>query len=516
MDKSEKFTYKIYGALGVFILALLGGWLLLNLDSNEHWSLTVEGVGTYSSCRVADLNSDGVLDVVVGLGAKEYQASEFGVIAIDGKSGELLWSVPCRNQMVGSAIFNDIDKDGISDVVIGGRSAQFLAINGQNGKVIWEFLPDFKNIDLVSDTTLLNFFSPQWVDDFDEDQVPDILVSFGGMVSAAPDNKDRPSGRLRILSGATGNVLGDAPMPDNRETYFSPVVLPGAKLLESLVIYGSGGETINGGLYVATIGDIISGDLRASKKLADGRGKGFIAPPILIDITADKIVDVVVNSFDGRMLAFDGNNLVQLWEYRAGDSLEAYSCNAPLDVNHDDVPDLFGNFGIGQWPHSRRAVQVVVDGKTGTELSRTNIGSIQYASPLTADLTGDGKVDVVFSINYISKGAWEGQVLEGELDLFRYQTELIVQDVTNEATFSLTGKMPGTNIGSTPLLSDLDKDGKLDLVFCRMTDEFNLFSFKELVVERKELNLDSRRLVWGAYMGDDYNCIYNCLASKLQ
>ena len=45
------------------------------------------------------------------------------------------------DQIFGSASFLDINRDGVPDVIIGGRAAELKAINGKNGKVLWAFFP---------------------------------------------------------------------------------------------------------------------------------------------------------------------------------------------------------------------------------------------------------------------------------------------------------------------------------------------------------------------------------------
>src|SRR5690606_189704 len=92
-----------------------------------------------SSPRTADLNNDGVLDIVMGAGKNEYQESDMGVLAFDGKTGELLWKQKCRDQVFGSATFCDANGDNIKDVFIGGRSPQLKAIDGKTGALLWEF-----------------------------------------------------------------------------------------------------------------------------------------------------------------------------------------------------------------------------------------------------------------------------------------------------------------------------------------------------------------------------------------
>ena len=107
------------------------------------WNQSYPAIGSQSSPRSADLNQDGVLDFVMGGGKNEYQRSDFGVFAFDGKTGKTLWSFPSKDQIYGSSTFIDIDSDGTNDVVLGGRSNILVALNGKNGKMIWEWTYKF-------------------------------------------------------------------------------------------------------------------------------------------------------------------------------------------------------------------------------------------------------------------------------------------------------------------------------------------------------------------------------------
>ena len=87
--------------------------------------------------------------------------------------------------MVGSAIFKDINSDRVPDVFIGGRSAQFHAIDGRSGSILWSYLEeDYVSPDIRTDTLLLNFFSPQFIPDQNGDGEEDLLTVFGGFVHA--------------------------------------------------------------------------------------------------------------------------------------------------------------------------------------------------------------------------------------------------------------------------------------------------------------------------------------------
>src|SRR5688500_18256211 len=100
-------------------------------QSSKGWVVEFANIGTHSSPMAADLNKDGVKDLVIGCGKKEFQALDSGIIAVDGATGKVLWNAPARDQIFGSAAFLDINRDGVPDVIIGGRAAELKAINGK-------------------------------------------------------------------------------------------------------------------------------------------------------------------------------------------------------------------------------------------------------------------------------------------------------------------------------------------------------------------------------------------------
>src|SRR5688572_19620704 len=96
---------------------------------SKGWAVEFSNIGIHSSPRAADLNMDGVKDLIIGCGKKEFQALDSGIIAVDGATGKVLWNVPARDQIFGSAACLDINRDGVPDVIIGGRAAELKAIN---------------------------------------------------------------------------------------------------------------------------------------------------------------------------------------------------------------------------------------------------------------------------------------------------------------------------------------------------------------------------------------------------
>src|SRR5690606_39899517 len=108
--------------------------------SEMAWQVNFNNIGSFSSTRVADLNRDGILDIVMGAGGKENSASDTAIIALDGATGQLLWKAPGENQFVGSSVHQHPTADGIREVVIGGRRSGRVALSRAGRLVIWRFL----------------------------------------------------------------------------------------------------------------------------------------------------------------------------------------------------------------------------------------------------------------------------------------------------------------------------------------------------------------------------------------
>lgn len=488
----------------LLILSIVAIVLLKSCSSfdSDNWKISIPEIGLTSSPRPVDLNGDGVLDLVVGGGGSEFTETDYGVMAIDGSNGELLWKVGAWNQVVSSPVFKDITSDGTPDVFIGGRSAIFMAIDGSNGDVIWQFLSYESGMDLINDTSYLNFYTPQFVEDVDADGYDDLLVSFGGFFKAGTGDPERPSGELMLISSQSGEVLRKLNMPDGKETYMSPIIHDFHNNNKPDIIIGTGGESLPGQLFRIKYEDLLAEKLSDTISLAVGPKKGFIAPPVLADINADGVLDIIANSVDGRMISIDGKTNEKIWEVSLGEGFEVYTMPAPGNFTGDHTPDFYGSFGKGVWPDSEFIAHIIVDGKDGKIVFSDSVGFFQYASPVVYDLTKNG-IDEVIIVNNDAKKVTEG------MELTLYNNEVLVLDVEKKEFGVLMGPFKGSNLGSTPLIVDLDDDGFIDIIYSFMEDAGNFYSFKETRMERMELQVTKKdSIIWGTYMGANYDGIY--------
>ncbi|NUO02026.1 MAG: PQQ-binding-like beta-propeller repeat protein [Saprospiraceae bacterium] len=463
-----------------------------NHGKNNSWVAVYPGLGTNSSPRLADLTGDGVPDVVMGAGKNEWVASDTAVIALDGQNGNLLWQVAAPNQVVGSALFLEVTGDGIKDVFIGGRSAFMVGIDGHTGKLLWKYDPS-KDTTGVLKFAHYCFFNPQTIPDQTGDGIPDLLVANGGNAAAFPNsNQFRDPGVLMVINSKTGEIIAAAAMPDGRETYQSPVVHDFAGNNNPEIIIGTGGETIGGNLYRCSLAAVLTGNLSGAKALHYTGGHGFIAPPVLADLTGDGTLDIVANNQGGIVFAFDGRSDSLLWSLTVPGT-EASSSLAVGYFNDDEVPDFFGQYAVGVWPDNKGARQIAIDGQNGHILKEFALGCTGFFSPIAWDFDQDGFDEVLMSVNdYNCTGIFV-------TDIEHY---LAIFDMQDGNVRPFTERKEVKNLSSTPWLGDMDEDGFLDVVYCVQANTSKIIEFFGMAVLRHE----SRYRIqapsdWGGYMG---------------
>jgi outer membrane protein assembly factor BamB len=484
------------------LLSALIPILILNACSRKKselvWDKSFPVIGSQSSPRAADLNGDGVLDIVMGAGKNELQHSKQGIIALDGKSGEILWQQESPDQVYGSATFYDITGDGIQDVFIGGRGPHLKALNGKTGAVLWEYNYEQYKGDPILQYARYNFNNAALVPDQNGDGLPELLTVNGGNSYAEPyEDEERYPGVLILFDSKSGNILAADTMPDGKESYMSPLCFaqPGSK--EHAILFGTGGETISGHLYMASISDLMEKKLINAKVIASEEGHGFIAPPVLADISKDGYYDIIAISHASTVFAIDGTDHALLWQKK----IENTECSNSFAVGYftgDDIPDFFTYVSKGEWPNSTGSLQIMLDGKDGRIAYTNSMGCTGFSSPAVYDLNYDGHDDAIISINEFDcslgfAGSYAPATMENKLiavDLYRQSVNVIDQ---------LAGFK---NIFSTPWLGDLDDDGYLDIVYCQYYHRSDLIAFLGMRVKRISTHIRAKKPpVWGAYMG---------------
>ncbi len=467
-------------------------FIILSVNANaQNWQAFTDSIPTLSSPRSSDLNGDGVLDIVIG-GGTDGVFSNNGIMAYNGVDGSLLWKRSSRNEVFGSAIFQDLTADGIDDVIIVGREAQLLAINGTNGDLLWDYFPYGTN---PADSGLYNFYNPQFIHDVDGDTYPDILVSNGGDHAAPAWETDRPPGYLMVVSALTGDLIVRAVVPDSAEIYCSVIVEDIQNDGNQWILYGTGGENFGGHFYAALLDDLLLGDLTGSIILGSDPNKGFVAPAAIHKKNSG-VYDIIIQSFDGLVTKIAGETWAPIWTYQkpgTESSAEPVIGNFTGDLTPDILLVLFK--GIA--PSYSDYYQVMLNGEDGSVSFIDSLGAIDFASANAADLDNNGRDEGIYSITYFEGGCFKSRI------------ESI--DFATNSINTLDQTRTGVTIGSTPLFTDLDNDGLMDLVYSVKKDSLNPMGWKGIYVYRHELSsiLPNSGIAWGSYLGTNTDGIYN-------
>lgn len=470
------------------------------------WDVNLPIIGSQSSPRAVDLNEDGILDIVMGAGKNEFQDSNQGILALDGKSGGILWEQEASDQVYGAATFYDINEDGVKDVFIGGRSPNLKALDGKTGAIIWEY-NDVLEDDPILKYARFNFYNIILIEDQNDNGFPELLTVNGGNAEAEPHSKvHRYPGVLMLMDSKTGNVLAADTMPDGKESYMSPLRFsqphqPHSK--EYQVIFGTGGETIGGNLYVISLSKFIKEGLSTAKIIASDDGHGFIAPPVLADITGDGYYDIVAISHGSKIFAIDGKTHEVKWRQEIPQT-ECSNSFAVGFFTDDDVPDFFTFVSKGEWPHNTGSLQIMLDGKNGQIAYIDSIGCTGFSSPVVYDLNNDGFDEVIISIN-----EFDCSRDLTDRSSFKIVNKLLAVDFKRKSTNTIDQSQGFKNIFSTPWIGDLDSDGYLDIVHLQYFNHSDMLSFLGMRIKRISSPVKVRKdPLWGAFMGSNGDGIF--------
>jgi len=377
-------------------------------------SFSAEPIWIYDSdlyvkhVEVADLNGDNIPDVIVGEHNMDYYGELSKVIAIDGQTGDTLWTYQL-DDAVRSMTIGDINNDGVMDVVAGASyhstntpDGRIHAIDGKDGSQLWTFYTGSTNQDVA-------------VGNLNGDEYLDVAVGCFDDYVYAIDGETGTQlwrtliGSMWINAVATGDVNADDTDDvafaheylTNYDNYFGVLDgTDGSVIWDSTVTYvvlsvlmddiDDDGqlEAIFGGAYSDDKGSIFvrnpsDGSLEWSYNLGNLNHTNGEISLHSFDIDKDNDLDLVVGNNVGsfHIYAFDGDNDTPMW---ISDTLNGY----PRDLAFGDVTGD-GNINVIAATHDRVQALEATDG------SKTWYYSVAgtIASVASGDFDDDGVMD---------------------------------------------------------------------------------------------------------------------------
>lgn len=406
---------------------------------------------TSSSPSFVDLDGDGVADIVFGTGVDRVRpagrklqftgepAVSGEVVAVSGATNRVLWKVANPRDAFTTPRFALLNGDRVPDVLMGGREGVLTAYDGTNGSVLWRVFGE----DVVPTRFPYYFLTPALLDDVNGDGVQDLVAAYGGDDTRMP-KEPRGPGYLMVISGADGKVIKAHALPDSTETYASPVVYR-RRDGTAWVVFGTGGESLGGAEYRAPVASLLDGTFASRIERLVPTGKtGVIAPPTVLDLNGDGEPDIVVSTFDGRLIAVDGATKQPLWQHENGNE-ESYHSAAVVRLGADKV-GLFLSRGIGAFPKYVGTAHRLYDAVDGHVLYEYRDPNYPAGAPIAVDLTGDGVDEPLFFTTRFP--AAQGARIH---ILHLPSRTLVTHDVE-------------ANLWSTPGIADLRGTGRLELV----------------------------------------------------
>lgn len=447
------------------------------------WKIRVDSANIFSSPRFTDLNKDGTKDVVIGAGV-EGTPVDNGILAINGKDGSILWKISTPTQIYTSALFQDITGDSVDDVFIGGRAGSFYAINGATGEIIWQFWKGSDNE--ARKKGILNFFSTQWIDDQNEDGYLDLLITNGGDYLAAPSQTNRAVAHLMVLDGTDGAVIAKARMPEERESYYAPHSY--TKKKKTMLVFGTGGETINGGLWEVPLKKLLKNNISKADLIISDSVKGFILNSVMADLNGDSNLDFINARMNATISAIDGKKHSILWEH----SFEGYECYVTPSLGQfvgDETPDVFTIIAQGSFPRYTSFKLLVFDGGTGEIAWEEVSGFNQFSPAISVDMNNDGTDEIVYIENTLV-----------DMQNFTISNQVKVIDLKNKKTSLLGSVRDGLSMASSPGIVDLESNGTHEIVVATSSIE-NEHSGQFSIIECIDLEKSYDNITWPGYLG---------------
>lgn len=424
----------ICGVMGFGLAATIIAILVLNywhrakttalpLQARKAWETDLSGRRHPTTPALADINGDRYLDIIVA------DAHGF-ILALDGQEGKRIFEVQMADRVLAPPVTGDLNGDGFSDVVVAGSTGRVLAVEGQ-GRVLWETEKDIQLGAIINRPVL---------EDLNGDKIVDVIVPTAKM-------------GLVAINGNRGWLVWDTRQMIHGKCITAPIRA----------------DVNNDGTmdFIAATdkGQVLAITTRNGKpwKLWEVTVPSIgYASPLFMVVQKQGIV-VVATDHKG-VFAFDAANGNRLWHTQSDHKFFA----SPLasDVNGDDVPDVILAPADGKL--------IILNGLTGDTIWRLALNNGLQATPGLFDVDDDGLQDLI-----IADGGGGLQLLN-------------ITDGHPELNLAITG---ANAFAASPVLGDVNNDRMLEVVTASDNGIIIVYGLNRFVTKGKA--------VWPLFLGND-------------
>lgn len=313
-------------------------------DGSILWEYSIPYSGNSSSPLIADLDSDGKPEVVF--------ASDGSLLAFQGESGDLIWAMPIGSSPIAvSPCTGDLDGDGTPEVIF--SRGETKAYDGETGALLW-----------TADSCYSSNYTSPAVEDIDLDGSDEVLVY--AIISDVPS--------IAAFDGADGSILWASPtMYGGGSTpAFADLDMDGYPEVISCIS--------NGLLYVF---NAVDGSVKWFKEFKDTQ---ILSSPCVADLDGNGSLEIVIGLYEAKKLRAYTCTGDLIWSTTLNDL--PLATPAVADIDGDQVMEIIQPLTSGSL--------LIFNAETGIQEYSFSLGSPIASSPAIGDLDGDGYHDFVF------------------------------------------------------------------------------------------------------------------------
>lgn len=278
-------------------------YCLDGVDGSVIWEAFLGGAG-FAVKAIADINGDDIPDALAG--CSDAGETQGFAKAIDGANGSILWTYPTSGTSVWAlAQLDDINEDGVKDVVAGSFNGQVYLLDATNGDLLAQ--------GFAGNNIILRLLP---IGDMNDDGNTDFAMAYSGT-------------SLIVYDGQTGDQLFSKSLPDKAWNVERIPDITG-DLRDDLAA---------GTLYQSNYAGFYDGS-DGAELFSAPFGQAVDALTVLPDITEDNSWEMVVGGRDGKIVCYSGglNAPVGAQESYQQQALSLYP-NPAKDLTLIEIPE---------------------------------------------------------------------------------------------------------------------------------------------------------------------------------